>query len=80
MTFDHVVPRCKGGETNWVNIATACHTCNTNKGHADEGGRKFKLLSKPHVPSNRELLHNLKEMKAEITEQMKNWEMWISNI
>lgn len=80
LTFDHVVPRCKGGETNWVNIATACHTCNTNKGHADEGGRKFKLLSKPHVPSNRELLHNLKEMKAEITEQMKNWEMWISNI
>ena len=80
LTFDHVKPRCKGGQTNWTNIATACKDCNLHKGHLDEGGRKFTLLSKPHIPTNRELLHTLKDIQTEVTEQMKNWEMWITNI
>ena len=32
LTFDHVVPRSRGGKTSWDNIVTACQACNTRKG------------------------------------------------
>lgn len=32
LTFDHVIPRSRGGRTTWENIVTACRTCNTRKG------------------------------------------------
>ncbi len=32
LTFDHVVPRSKGGRTTWTNIVAACSPCNLRKG------------------------------------------------
>lgn len=32
LTIDHVLPKSKGGKTNWQNLITACHRCNTQKG------------------------------------------------
>ena len=32
LTFDHVVPRSKGGRTSWANVVTACSCCNLTKG------------------------------------------------
>jgi hypothetical protein len=32
LTFDHLLPRSKGGETNWDNVVTACSACNVKKG------------------------------------------------
>jgi len=32
LTFDHVVPRSRGGRTKWTNVVTACTTCNLRKG------------------------------------------------
>ena len=31
LTFDHVIPRSRGGRTVWENIVTACVPCNTRK-------------------------------------------------
>ncbi len=33
LTFDHVVPRVRGGRTQWTNVVTACEPCNLRKGH-----------------------------------------------
>ncbi len=33
LTFDHVVPRSRGGRTVWENVVTACSTCNLLKGN-----------------------------------------------
>jgi 5-methylcytosine-specific restriction endonuclease McrA len=51
LTFDHVVPRCRGGKTCWNNIVTACSRCNAKKGgHTpDEAG--MPLRCKPVRPS-----------------------------
>jgi 5-methylcytosine-specific restriction endonuclease McrA len=40
LTYDHVVPRCQGGRTEWSNIVAACHACNCRKGglETDEAG------------------------------------------
>ena len=32
LTFDHVIPRSKGGQTTWENVVTACSPCNLIKG------------------------------------------------
>ena len=32
LTFDHVVPRSRGGRTTWENVVTACSACNLLKG------------------------------------------------
>jgi 5-methylcytosine-specific restriction endonuclease McrA len=32
LTFDHVVPRSRGGLTTWENVVTACAPCNLRKG------------------------------------------------
>ena len=32
LTFDHVIPRSRGGQTTWENVVTACAPCNLKKG------------------------------------------------
>jgi 5-methylcytosine-specific restriction endonuclease McrA len=32
LTFDHLVPRSKGGHTTWENVVAACSPCNLKKG------------------------------------------------
>ena len=32
LTFDHLVPRSRGGQTSWVNVVAACTGCNLTKG------------------------------------------------
>ncbi len=50
LSIDHVVPRSRGGRTNWTNCVLACIPCNVRKGHrlAREAG--MSLLRKPVPP------------------------------
>jgi hypothetical protein len=32
LTLDHVIPKSRGGSSNWDNLITACKTCNSKKG------------------------------------------------
>jgi 5-methylcytosine-specific restriction endonuclease McrA len=40
LTYDHVVPKSRGGRREWTNIVTACRSCNDKKGDqsCDESG------------------------------------------
>jgi 5-methylcytosine-specific restriction endonuclease McrA len=31
LTFDHLVPRSRGGQTTWSNVVAACSPCNLRK-------------------------------------------------
>src|SRR2546429_6476801 len=31
LTLDHVVPRSRGGRTDWDNLVACCHPCNNRK-------------------------------------------------
>lgn len=55
LTFDHVIPRSRGGRTAWTNIVTACQKCNTAKGckTCDECGMYPK--TEPRQPTIFEL-------------------------
>ncbi len=58
LTFDHVVPRARGGRTEWTNVVTACEPCNLRKGHRLPGESGIYPLRRPHQPSNFQLQEN----------------------
>ena len=51
LTFDHLIPRSKGGITNWENVVTSCSLCNWTKGSKPLKAIGFKLLRVPQEPS-----------------------------
>jgi hypothetical protein len=51
LTFDHVVPRSRGGLTTWDNIVTACVRCNTAKGDRTPAEARMRLLRPPKKPA-----------------------------
>lgn len=58
LTFDHVVPRCRGGRTSWENVVTACSPCNLAKGGKMPEDSAMIPLSRPMRPSTRVLQAN----------------------
>jgi 5-methylcytosine-specific restriction endonuclease McrA len=52
LTYDHVLPRSKGGKTVWENIVTCCITCNAKKADRTPAEAKMLLRSKPEKPDS----------------------------
>jgi 5-methylcytosine-specific restriction endonuclease McrA len=50
LTFDHVVPRSRGGQTTWENIVTSCSECNRVKGDRTPKEAQMPLASTPKEP------------------------------
>ena len=55
LTFDHVVPRSRGGRTTWENIVTACAPCNLAKGGRTPFEAHMQPFREPRRPSMFEL-------------------------
>ena len=58
LTFDHLLPRSKGGQTNWDNVVTACSSCNVKKGGRLLKNLDMSLNQKPYQPSTEDLHKN----------------------
>lgn len=58
LTFDHLIPRSRGGTTRWDNVVTACSPCNLRKGRyfAEEVGMIPRQA--PYRPTVYELHRN----------------------
>ncbi len=50
LTIDHVIPRSRGGRTEWENVVAACAPCNRRKGNRTPDEAGMKLASHPHRP------------------------------
>jgi 5-methylcytosine-specific restriction endonuclease McrA len=57
LTFDHVIPRSRGGRTTWTNVVAACGTCNLLKGNKTPEEAGMHLLRAPYKPTRRELVY-----------------------
>jgi len=55
LTFDHVIPRSKGGRTTWENVVAACSRCNLKKGGRLPREAKMVPARKPTRPTMFEL-------------------------
>lgn len=72
LTFDHVVPRCLGGQTTWKNIVTACKKCNDKKGSKSVEQAGYTLLKTPEKPK-----WLPQQMVLNVRNVPKEWEPYI---
>ena len=49
-TIDHIVPRSRGGKTEWDNVVLACKACNGRKADRLPGEAGMRLRAKPYAP------------------------------
>jgi 5-methylcytosine-specific restriction endonuclease McrA len=50
LTIDHIMPRSRGGRTDWENTVAACGACNRRKGNRTPEEANMLLLRQPIRP------------------------------
>ncbi|GAB4387425.1 HNH endonuclease [Albidovulum sp.] len=55
LTFDHVVPRSRGGRTSWDNVVAACAPCNLRKANKTLEQAGMSLRRPPRRPDPEEM-------------------------
>lgn len=75
-TFDHVIPKSRGGKTNWQNIVACCLKCNSKKDNRTPSEAGMTLIKQPFAPKvandfNSGILNRLKGMSRIINN--KKW-------
>lgn len=55
LTFDHVVPRSRGGVTSWENVVAACSPCNLRKANRSLRHSGMSLRRAPRQPSAQDM-------------------------
>jgi len=58
LTFDHVTPRSRGGQTLWTNVVTACSACNLAKGDKTTREANMYPRHQPAQPTTWQLQEN----------------------
>ncbi len=58
LTFDHIIPRSKGGLTTWENVVAACSPCNLRKGNRLPREAQMWPIQSAYAPSVHDLHQN----------------------
>jgi len=69
LTRDHVIPVSRGGKNVWVNVATACRSCNQRKNNRTPEEWGHLLLAVPFAPNWAEFLY-LENSRRIVADQM----------
>lgn len=76
LTFDHVIPRCDGGQTTWENVVAACRPCNVDKDRMH-----LKPLRVPRKPTAAELQYAKQGYpQGYLHESWVDWLYWSTEI
>ena len=51
LNYDHVIPKSRGGKSEWTNIVTCCLECNRQKGGRTPKEAHMMLTRKPSQPT-----------------------------
>jgi 5-methylcytosine-specific restriction endonuclease McrA len=74
LSLDHVLPRSRGGQTTWENVACACVACNVRKGGRTPKEAGMTMVRRPARPKHSPLLTiQLGNPKYE------SWKTFVSN-
>ena len=68
ITYDHVIPKEKGGKHMWENVSISCHNCNNKKGNSLPVG-KWKPKQKPYKPTFFDILEKRKKFPVTIYDE-----------
>lgn len=56
LTRDHIIPYSRDGADTWMNVVTACRSCNERKGSRLPEEAGMELIYAPYVPNRAEFL------------------------
>ena len=56
LTRDHIIPFSRGGKDTWMNVVTACRSCNEKKSDRTPETARMELIYLPYVPNRAEYL------------------------
>jgi 5-methylcytosine-specific restriction endonuclease McrA len=73
LTLDHVVPRSRGGHTDWDNLVTCCHKCNSRKGDRlpEEAGVRLLRVPRPFT------LHTSRQLMRMMGRTDERWRKYL---
>lgn len=76
-TYDHVIPKSRGGKTNFANIVVCCLPCNQKKGHRTPNEAGMKLIQAPVTPKNLSgIFRPTIKLAGNIPE---DWKFWLAD-
>lgn len=73
LTLDHVLPKSRGGETNWTNTVLACLKCNKRKADRTPEEAKMHLRHQPVKP-NWKPLYSMRTLRPD------SWSKFVSDV
>ena len=77
LTFDHVVPRSRGGVTSWENVVAACSPCNLKKGGRTPKQAGMPPIVQPIRPTNWQLQERGRAFPPNyLHETWRDWLYW----
>lgn len=76
-TYDHVIPRAKGGQTTWDNVVICCVPCNQKKGGRTPEQAGMKLLTIPVKPKT---LQSVRFNVMYIKSMPPEWKTWVRDV
>lgn len=74
LSLDHIIPRSRGGKSEWTNVVCACTNCNKRKGGRMPQEAGLKLIHKPLKPKYDPVVYlNLS------TERYRSWKQFLDD-
>jgi len=77
LNLDHVIPRSRGGGTNWENIVTSCVPCNLRKANRLPREAGLKMIMRPSKPQWRGPASLVFRMNFKVR---RSWQRFIDNV
>ena len=73
LTLDHVIPRSRGGRTDWDNLVACCHPCNNRKGDRlpEEAGLELLRPARPFT------LHTSRQLMRLMGRSDERWRKYL---
>ena len=72
--IDHIVPKSRGGETDWSNCVLACKKVNAKKADSTPEEVGLRLLKKPEPPKELPVYHYITNKH-----NIKEWDIFLKN-
>jgi 5-methylcytosine-specific restriction endonuclease McrA len=76
-TYDHIIPKSKGGRTEWTNVVICCVRCNKQKDSLTPEESGLILHTKPYRPTKiaAKLMLNV---ESEVSSIPPEWKYWLN--
>jgi 5-methylcytosine-specific restriction endonuclease McrA len=73
LTLDHIIPRSRGGHTDWDNLVACCHKCNNLKGDRlpEEAGVRLKRPPRPFT------IHTSRQIMRMVGRSDERWRKYL---